>query len=93
MIPLYREEIQFKLENGSDALLDLCQDESLEVINPKRLNVVNDREKIGYDPAEMDNAKKQIEKIQSLRLPVDELDACNLMAFYLVQRSSNNAIY
>ena len=31
----------------------------------------------------MDNAKKQIEKIQSLRLPVDELDACNLMAFYL----------
>ena len=83
VIPLYREEIQFKLENGSDALLDLCQDESLEVINPKRLNVVNDREKIGYDPAEMDNAKKQIEKIQSLRLPVDELDACNLMAFYL----------
>ena len=83
VIPLYREEIQFKRENGSDALLDLCQDESLEVINPKRLNVVNDREKIGYDPAEMDNAKKQIEKIQSLRLPVDELDACNLMAFYL----------
>ena len=83
VIPLYREEIQFKRENGSDALLDLCQDESLEVINPKRLNVVTDREKIGYDPAEMDNAKKQIEKIQSLRLPVDELDACNLMAFYL----------
>ena len=42
-------------EHGSDALLDLCPDESLEVINPHRLNVVTDREKISYDPAEMDN--------------------------------------
>ena len=40
VIPLYREEIQYKLEHGSDALLDLCPDESLEVINPHRLNVV-----------------------------------------------------
>ena len=26
VIPLYREEIQYKLEHGSDALLDLCPD-------------------------------------------------------------------
>ena len=83
VIPLYREEIQYKLEHGSDSLLDLCPDESLEVINPHRLNVVTDREKISYDPAEMDNAADQIKKIQELHLPVDELDACNLMAFYL----------
>lgn len=83
VIPLYREEVEFKRKNGSDALLDLCPDESLEVICPDRLNIVTDREKIGYDPAEMDNAAKQIEKIQMLRLPADELDACNLMAFYL----------
>ena len=78
VIPLYREEIQYKLEHGSDSLLDLCPDESLEVINPHRLNVVTDREKISYDPAEMDNAADQIKKIQELHLPVDELDACNL---------------
>jgi len=71
------------LEHGSDALLDLCPDESLEVINPHRLNVVTDREKISYDPAEMDNAAEQIKKIRALHLPVDELDACNRMAFFL----------
>ena len=83
VIPLYREEIQYKLEHGSDALLDLCPDESLEVINPHRLNVVTDREKISYDPAEMDNAAEQIKKIRALHLPVDELEACNRMAFFL----------
>ena len=83
VIPLYREEIQYKLEYGSDALLDLCPDESLEVINPHRLNVVTDREKISYDPAEMDNAAEQIKKIRALHLPVDELDAYNRMAFFL----------
>ena len=83
VIPLYREELQYKLEHGANALLDLCSDESLEVIDPHRLNVVTDREQIGYDPAEMDNAAEQIKKIRTLHLPVDELDACNLMAFYL----------
>ena len=83
VIPLYREEIQYKLEHGSDALLDLCPDESLEVINPHRLNVVTDGEKISYDPAEMDNAAEQIKKIRALHLPVDELDAYNRMAFFL----------
>ena len=81
MIPLYWEELQYKLEHGSDALLDLCPDESLEVIDPHRLNVVTDRERLGYDPAEMDNAADQIQKIRALHLPVDELSACNLMAF------------
>mgnify|MGYP000228951672 CR=1 FL=1 len=71
------------MEHGSDALLDLCPDESLEVINPHRLNVVTDREKISYDPAEMDNAAEQIKKIRALHLPVDELDAYNRMAFFL----------
>ena len=31
----------------------------------------------------MDNAAEQIKKIRALHLPVDELDACNRMAFFL----------
>lgn len=83
VIPLYREELQYKLELGSDSLLDLCPDEIFEVINPQRLNLVTDREKIAYDLAEMDNAEIHLKKIQNLHLPVDELSAYNFMAFYL----------
>ena len=83
VIPLYREELQYKLEDGSDALLDLWPDESLEVIDPHRLNVATDREQLGNDPAERDNAAEQIKKIRALHLPVDELEACNRMAFFL----------
>lgn len=83
LIPLYKEEVQYKLKHGADALLDLCPDESLEVIDPHRLNVVTDKDKIGYDLAEMDNADIHLEKIRTLNLPVEDLAAYNLMAFYL----------
>ena len=83
LVPLYREEVQYKLDHGEGALLDLCPDESLEVIDPCRLNVVTDREKIAYDPDEMDSAGKQLAKMRALGLPADALAACTLMAFFL----------
>jgi hypothetical protein len=40
LIPLYREELQFKLEHGSDELYDLFTREGIdEIIDPKRKNV------------------------------------------------------
>lgn len=55
LIPIYKEEMEFKLENSVEKLLDKCPDELLEVINPTRLNAITDEDKIGYDLAEMDN--------------------------------------
>ena len=48
LIPLYKEEMEFKLENSVDELIDKCPDEILEVINPTRLNAITDEETIGY---------------------------------------------
>lgn len=42
LIPLYKEEMEFKLENSVDELIDKCPDEILEVINPTRLNAITD---------------------------------------------------
>ena len=69
VIPLYREEVQYKLENGFEAFVDLCPDESLEVINLHRLNVITQAEELDYDPAEMDDAETHLKKIKSLNLP------------------------
>lgn len=83
VIPLYREEVRYKLENGLEAFVGLCPDESLEVIDPRRLNVVTQAEELGYDPAEMDDAAVHLNKLRELHLPVDELAAYNPMAVYL----------
>lgn len=83
LIPLYKEEMEFKLENSVDELIDKCPDEILEVINPTRLNAITDEETIGYDLAEMDNAESHLKRIRDLHLPVDELAAYNSMAVYL----------
>ena len=83
LIPLYKEEMEFKLENSVDELIDKCPDEILEVINPTRLNAITDEDTIGYDLAEMDNAESHLKRIRDLHLPVDELAAYNSMAVYL----------
>jgi len=58
VIPLYREELQFIQDKDIDEFFEICPDEALETINPLRLNVVTDAEKIGYDISYMDDAKK-----------------------------------
>ena len=83
VIPLYREELQYKLEHGADALLDLCSDESLEVIDPHRLNVVTDREQIGYDPRRWTTPPSKSRKSGHFTCQWMNWMTCNLMAFYL----------
>lgn len=83
VIPLYREELQFIQDKDIDEFFEICPDDALETINPLRLNVVTDAEKIGYDISYIDDAKKHEEKIDELHLSADELAPYNHMAIYL----------
>ena len=83
VIPLYREELQFIQDKDIDEFFEICPDDALETINPLRLNVVTDTEKIGYDISYIDDAKKHEEKIEELHLSADELAPYNHMAIYL----------
>lgn len=83
VIPLYREEVEFKREHDVDRLLEKFPDELLEVIDPARPNVITDAEAIAYDDALMDEAKTHLAIIQDKQLPVEELAAYNHMAIYL----------
>ena len=83
VIPLYKEEVHYKIANGAGAFLDLCPDEILEVINPTRLNAAPDAEQIAYASANMADAEVHLKKIRQLKLPVDELAAYNHMAIFL----------
>lgn len=83
VIPLYPEELHYKLEYGSDAFLDLCPDESLEVINPQRLNVVTDIGKINYDCSEMDDVHAHQSKAEALGWTIDPLACATHMAIFL----------
>ena len=83
VIPLYREELQFIQDKDIDEFFEICPDDALETINPLRLNVVTDAEKIGYDISYIDDAKKHEEKIEELHLSADELAPYNHMAIIL----------
>ena len=82
-IPLYKEELDYKVENGMDKLLQKCPDEILEVINPNRLNAVTDAETLNYDDREMDSAAAHLKLIQKHNLSVDEMAVYNHMVVYL----------
>ena len=83
VIRLYREVLQFIQDKDIDEFFEICPDDALETINPLRLNVVTDAEKIGYDISYIDDAKKHEEKIEELHLSADELAPYNHMAIYL----------
>lgn len=83
VIPLYKEELDYKLKNGSEALVNKCPDEILEVIDTGRLNAVTDSEKINYDAAHIDDTADHLRLIEEKQLQAGELAVCNHMAIYL----------
>ena len=86
MIPLYRNELNYKLEHDADALLEKMAGISF-VVNPTRQNAIT-RGTLGGDDeddyvVEMDDAAWHLETIEEKNLPVDEINAYNHMAIYL----------
>ena len=83
VIPLYRDELEYKLAHDADALLDKMEGVSF-VVEPDRQDAIA-RGTLSNDDfdGEMDNAAWHLETIREKHLPVDELSAYNHMAIYL----------
>ena len=83
VIPLYRNEMEYKLEHDADALLEKMAGISF-VVNPTRQNAIT-RGTLAEEEftGDMDDAAWHLESIQEKGLPVDEINAYNHMAIYL----------
>ena len=83
VIPLYRDEMDFKLAHDTDALLDKMNGISF-VVEPDRQDAIT-RGTLSNDDfdGEMDDASYHIESIEEKGLPVDPINAYNLFAIYL----------
>ena len=83
VIPLYEDELDYKLEHDIDALLDKMAGISF-VVNPTRQDAIT-RGTLSNDDfdGEMDDASYHIESIEEKELPIDPINAYNHMAIYL----------
>ena len=83
VIPLYRDELEYKMEHDADALLDKMDGISF-VVDPTRQDAIT-RGTLSNDDfdGEMDDASYHIESIEEKGLPVDPINAYNLFAIYL----------
>ena len=83
VIPLYRNELKYKLEHDADALLEKMAGISF-VVNPTRQNAIT-RGTLAEEEftGDMDDAAWHLESIQEKGLPVDEINAYNHMVIYL----------
>ncbi|MFQ7474268.1 DUF4253 domain-containing protein, partial [Anaerotignum sp.] len=82
-IPLYRDELEYKMAHDVDALLDKMDGISF-VVEPDRQDAVTRGTLSNNDfDGEMDDASYHLESIEEKELPVDPINAYNHMAIYL----------
>ncbi|MBM6850160.1 DUF2185 domain-containing protein [Oscillibacter valericigenes] len=83
VIPLYRDELEYKLAHDADALLDKMEGISF-VVEPDRQDAIT-RGTLSNDDfdGEMDDASYHIESIEEKGLPIDPINAYSHMAIYL----------
>ena len=83
VIPLYRDELEYKLAHDADALLGKMNGISF-VVEPDRQDAIT-RGTLSNDDfdGEMDDASYHIESIEEKKLPIDPINAYNHMAIYL----------
>lgn len=86
VIPLYGNELEYKMEYGANMLLEKIKGIG-SIVNPTRQNAII-KDTFSSDDEddyinEMDDANWHIESIRKKELPVDEINAYNHMAIYL----------
>ena len=85
VIPLYRDELEYKMAHDADALLDKMDGISFVTYNTRpnaiTMGTIGSVEDDGV--MEMDDADWHLETIQEKNLPVDELNAYNHLTIYL----------
>ena len=83
VIPLYQDEMEYKMEHDADALLEKMEGISF-VVNPTRQDAITRGTFADEDfTGDMDDAAWHLESIQEKGLPVDEINAYNHMTIYL----------
>ena len=83
VIPLYRDELEYKLAHDADALLDKMNGISF-VVEPDRQDAITRGTLSNNDfDGEMDDVSYHIESIEEKELPVDLINDYNLFAIYL----------
>ena len=81
IIPLYKDELKYKLEHDADALLDRFAERHVRfVIDPQRRSALAPED---FTDLVMDNAQWHLDTLREKKLPVDEITAYNHLAIYL----------
>ncbi len=80
VIPLYREEMQFKVEHDADEIIDRLAQAANHIVDINRPNVCKDycRKEIHYDTVERHSSK-----IRRKHLPLDPICGCNHIAVFI----------
>ena len=79
VIPLYREEMEYKQANSADELLERISDVGF-VVRPDRDHPLEEED---WDGMILDDSRWHVESIREKKLPVEEITVLNHMAIYL----------
>ena len=83
VIPLYREEMEYKINNNTKALLERMKDVS-HIVDINRPNCCEDIEtELERNRRVIDSAKTHSDKIKDKGLKLDEINGCNHIAIFL----------
>lgn len=87
LLPLYEDEMEYKIQSGADSLLELYEGTSF-IVDPERPNLLAEDTPLTQDEIKdlldrMDDAEWHLQDLREKQLPVEELTAYNHLAIYL----------
>ena len=82
VIPMYREEMNFKINNNTKALLERMKNVN-HVVDISRANCCEDQDDVPNGTKIIDSAKNHSRKIVEKNLKTDEINGCSHIAVFL----------